>query len=46
LGEPKISMNQYAFTGRVYFHNMLSMTLTFEPMILKMSPVSCRPHSE
>ena len=41
--EPSIGI---ASAGKVHFRTMFSMILSFEPMILKMSPRSCGPGNE
>jgi len=40
------AIDQYAFTGKVHFQKMLSVTLTFETMTSKISSVSRGPCSE
>jgi len=34
-------VNQYSSTGKVHFRKILSVTLTFEPVTLKMSSLLC-----
>ena len=45
-GPQQQTVNQYFYTRKVHFGEMLSVNATFEQMTFKMSPVSFGPENE